>query len=174
MNKLERYLDFFDNKELPNDIYKKYNEFSYNNEELYLHHLKFLLDNIYSIKITESKRKRLNQQEFRNEILKKFNYKCIISNISCVDELTAAHIIPIKENENYDIDNGLLLTENLHKTFDKYRWSINPDTLLIEINKNIDVGSIKKYQNYKVPLQINTELYSNLLLHYNIFLKKLK
>ena len=91
-----------------------------------------------------------------------------------MDELTAAHIIPIKENENYDIDNGLLLTENLHKTFDKYRWSINPDTLLIEINKNIDVGSIKKYQNYKVPLQINTELYSNLLLHYNIFLEKLK
>ena len=156
MNKLEQYLDLFDNKELPNDIYKKYNEFLYNDEELYLHHLKFLLDNIYSIKITESKRKRLNQNEFRNEILKKFNYTCIISNISCVDELTAAHIIPIKENENYDIDNGLLLTENLHKTFDKYRWSINPDTLLIEINKNIDVGSIKKYENYKVPLQINT------------------
>ena len=107
MNKLEQYLDLFDNKELPNDIYKKYNEFLYNDEELYLHHLKFLLDNIYSIKITESKRKRLNQNEFRNEILKKFNYTCIISNISCVDELTAANIIPIKENENYDIDNGL-------------------------------------------------------------------
>jgi predicted restriction endonuclease len=174
MNKLEEYLDQFNYKELQNNIYTKYSEFLYDDEELYLHHLNFLLENIYSIKIIESKRKRLNQTEFRNEILNKFNYKCIISNISCIDELTAAHIIPIKDNENYDIDNGLLLTENLHKTYDKYRWSINPDTLLVEINKNINVGSIKYYENQKILLQMNTELYSNLLIHYNTFIEKNK
>jgi len=31
--------------------------------------------------------------------------------------------------KNFDINNCLLLSSNLHKTFDKYYWSINPNTL---------------------------------------------
>ena len=50
--------------------------------------------------------------------MEKFNKKCIVTNDNCVRELTACHIIPIKENENYDIDNGLLLKESIHRTFD--------------------------------------------------------
>lgn len=173
MNRLEQYLDNYDNKELTNSIYKMYKDFLYENEDLYLFHLDFLLENVYSIKIIENKRKRLNQTEFRKQIIKKFNSTCIISGITCIDELTAAHIIPITEDENYDIDNGLLLVENLHKTFDKYFWSINPDSLLIEINQNINVGSIQKYNNLKINLQMNNMLYSNLRIHYDLFIKKL-
>ena len=149
-----------------------YKYFSYDNEDLYIYHLQFLLENIYSIKVIEYKHKRLNQKEFRKNIIKKFNSTCIISNITCIDELTAAHIVPINEDENYDIDNGLLLVENLHKTFDKYIWSINPDSLQIEINPNIDVGSIKRYNSNKVNLQMNDMLYINLKMHYNEFLSK--
>jgi predicted restriction endonuclease len=173
MNNLEQYLDNYDNKELTNEIYNMYKFFLYKNEDLYLYHLKFLLENIYSIKIIEYKRKRLNQKEFRNQILQKFNNTCIISGVTCIDELTAAHIIPINEIENYDIDNGLLLLENLHKTYDKYYWSINPDLLQIEINNNINVGTIKQYNNLKITLQMNNMLYSNLKTHYDIFLSKL-
>lgn len=172
MNKLEQYLDNYENKELTNYIYDMYEFFSYKDKNLYLYHLNFLLENIYSIKIIENKRKRLNQNEFRKEIIKKFNNTCIITGITCIDELTAAHIIPITEDENYDIDNGLLLVENLHKTFDKYFWSINPDSLLIEINHNINVGSIIKYNNLKINLQINDSLYYNLKIHHDIFINK--
>lgn len=150
MNKIEQYLDNYENIELTNNIY-----------------------NMYSIKITENKRKRLNQNQFRKQIIKKFNNTCIISGITCIDKLTAAHIIPIAEDENYDIDNGLLLVENLHKTFDKYFWSINPETLQIEINPNIDVGSIQKHNKLKINLQINNMLYANLKIHYDLFKKKI-
>ena len=173
MNKLEKYLDNYDNKELTDNIYKIYKNFSYKNEDLYLYHLNFLLENIYSIKIIEYKRKRLDQKEFRKNIIKKFNSTCIISGTTCIEELTAAHIIPINEAENYDIDNGLLLVENLHKTFDKYFWSINPDSLQVEINPNINVGSIKEFIKLKINLQMNDMLYSNLKIHYDIYRTKL-
>jgi len=47
----------------------------------------------------------------------------------------AAHIIPFSLSENFDINNGLLLNCILHKLFDKHYWSINPDSLCVEINK---------------------------------------
>jgi hypothetical protein len=34
---------------------------------------------------------------------------------------------------NFDIDNGLLLNSILHKLFDNNYWSINPETLRVEI-----------------------------------------
>jgi hypothetical protein len=67
---------------------------------------------------------------------------------------------------------SLLLSSDLHKTFDKYCWSINPNTLKIEINKNInDCGKIKNYEDTIVNIKLNNRLYNNLLYHYNIFSK---
>lgn len=79
----------------------------------------------------------LIQTTFRKELLKKFNNKCVVSEINCVDELEAAHLVPFCEDNKLDINNGLILTRNLHATFDKYHWSINPNTLLIEIKEDI-------------------------------------
>lgn len=171
MNKLEDYLDKYDNKELDSDIFNQYINFGYDNEILYKFHLNYMLNNLYNIKITEPKRKRLNQKEFREEIVKKFNGKCVVSDETCIDELTASHIIPVSENENYDVDNGLLLRENIHKTFDKFKWSINPNTLLIEIKKNINVGSIRDYEGKKIDIDLNETLKNNLEWHYNKFMK---
>jgi len=54
-------------------------------------------------------------------------------------------------NEKYDINNGLLLNTSLHKLFDEYLFSINPDTKRIEFNKKIlnDVNYVNytKYNN---------------------------
>ena len=173
-NNLETYLDTHDNGQLYETIYNKYIEFGYDNEELYRLHLDFMLKNLYNIAIIKNNKKRLDQTNFRKKLLKKFNNKCIVTNETCDDELTAAHIIPLCENENYDIDNGLLLSETLHRTFDKYKWSINPDTQTIIIDTSINAGSIKKYENQKINLVMNDRLYDNMLTHYNLFLKKLK
>lgn len=165
---LENYLD--ENPIIDSSILSSYEKFGYDNEDLYLLHLNFMLKNLYDIKIVENKRKRLNQKEFRECLINKYKC-CIVSSETCLDELAAAHIIPINEKENYDIDNGLLLCENLHKTFDKYKWSINPETLMIEIKKNCNVGSIKKYENKILNINMNPILRKNLYEHYKNFQK---
>ena len=169
MKLLENILDKFDNKELDSDIFTQYHIFGYKDIDLFNVDIHFMLNNLYDIKIIETKKKRMEQSEFRKNIIKKFNHKCIVTGQSCLDELEAAHIIPVSENENYDLDNGLLLSANIHKTFDKYLWSINPDTLMIEIKSDKNVGTINAYINKPIDIIMTKKLYQNLSIHYNIY-----
>jgi len=170
MNFLENYLDNIDNTDLEYTIYEDYEKFGYDDKELFKLHLDFLLENMYNIKLTAPKRKRINQSEFRKEILKKFDHTCIITGGNCDDELEAAHIIPVSDKENYDIDNGLLIVSTIHKTFDNFKWSINPNTMRIEIKPNTNVGQIKQYDGKHINIIINNKLKQNLLWHYQKFL----
>lgn len=167
---LENYLDLINNTEI-NELNLDYEKFNYEDEYLFNIHLYFLLNNCYNIIITNKKRKRLNQKEFRKQLMQKFNNKCIISQNDCEYELKAAHIIPVADEESYDINNGLLLTSTLHDTYDKYLWSINPNTLNIEINKNQNVGQIKYYITNKINIIMNDELKKNLKYHYDKFIQ---
>jgi len=168
MNDLEQYL-LINNKTDYKYFYNNYKQFNYDSYKELKLDLDFLLINIYS-DIKKLKDQRLDQDTFRKELIKKYN-KCIISN-SIDIECDACHIIPYSICKNFDIDNGLLISSDLHKTFDKYYWSINPNTLKIEINKNInDCGKIKNYNDIKINIKINNNLYNNLLYHYNNFLK---
>jgi predicted restriction endonuclease len=172
MEKLEEFLDCYDNMDIYNNLLSDYTKFGYDNSELFHYHLQFLLENCYNINIITTKSKRLNQKEFRESILKKYNNMCVVSNNDCIVELTAAHIIPVSEEDNYEEDNGLLLTETLHKTFDKYYWSINPNTMKIEINTNVNVGQIKQYNGMRLQLDMNSIMKSKIIWHYNMFLKE--
>ena len=168
MRNLELFLDNYKNNEINTKIYDEYKSFDYDDKEIFIMDLNFLLENIYNIKVInrEEKIKRLGQQDFKKILLEKYNNKCIITENDCLEELEACHIIPVSENENYEIDNGLLLERNIHITFDKYYWSINPETLKIEILNDINVGSIKKYNNNKVNLLLTNQLKNNLMKHY--------
>jgi putative restriction endonuclease len=180
MNELEEYL--LTNNTVNENNYKQFNYDSY--EEFKID-LDFLLNNIYSdIQIInlQTKEQRLDicrdaslsdaehregQDTFRKELIKKYN-RCIISH-SIDIECEACHIIPYAICKNFDVDNGLLLSSDLHKTFDKYCWSINPNSLKVEINKNInDCGKIKNYEDTTVNIKLNNRLYNNLLYHYNV------
>jgi predicted restriction endonuclease len=97
------------------------------------------------------------------------NSQCIVSNNQNEDELEACHIIPISKGGTYILDNGLILTRNLHATYDKFKWSINPSTLNIETHKKS--GSILSYKTNKVNIKMNPFLYSNLQWHYEQFIK---
>ena len=49
-----------------------------------------------------------------------------------------AHIHPFNEcleTQKYDPNNVILLGAHLHKIFDKYLWSINPETCKIELSE---------------------------------------
>jgi hypothetical protein len=169
MNELEKYL-LTNNTFIYEYFADNYEQFNYDSYEELKLDLDFLLSNIYSSNIINlhTKEQRLTQDTFRKELIQKYN-RCIISN-SIDIECEACHIIPYSICKNFDVDNGLLLSSDLHKTFDKYYWSINPNTLKVEINKNInDCGKIKNYEDTRVNIKLNSDLYYNLLYHYNNF-----
>jgi predicted restriction endonuclease len=174
MDKLERFLDNYEGKEISYNMVNDYEKFDYENDAIFQHHLKFLLKNCYNITVKEQKKKRLSQGEFREMLLERYNNKCIVSGNDCDVELTAAHIVPFNVEESYDIDNGLILTETFHKTFDKYYWSINPDTLKIEIDKKSNVGQIKRFVDMKLNIKLNPTLKDNIMKHYSIFKNKIE
>jgi predicted restriction endonuclease len=165
MTKLEDYLDKINNKELEDSIFNKYKDFDYDDEDIFHIDLEFLINNVYNIKLVDSNLKRMGQQEFRQKVLDLYGSKCIVSGNDCTPELEAAHIIPFSQQQTYNLNNSLLLERNLHSTFDKYLWSINPETFMIEVKDNC--GSIKKYEGNK--LNLNDNLKSNLQEHYSSF-----
>ena len=62
---------------------------------------------------------------FRNNIVRAFSYKCTLTGM---DELQceAAHIIPHKNNDTEP--NGMLLSVDIHRLYDKWVWCPIPST----------------------------------------------
>jgi len=110
-------------KEIYNELIN-YN-YSYNDIVIY-----FMVKYYINITTYDFARKRIGQIEFRNNLIERFN-RCIITGSDIFD---ACHIVPFSEYQNMDVNNGILLTKTYHDYYDKYIWSINPQTFLIEIN----------------------------------------
>ena len=98
---------------------------------------------------------RTGQHNFRDSIIKRDNF-CILSNKHSTI-CQASHILDFKNSDNqekYDINNGLLLSNDLHKAFDNNFFTFNHDTCRLEIlydiikKKNIDINDlyIKQYE----------------------------
>ena len=161
MDKIEEY---YNNKNILPNFYE-------NNCGITNKHLFDSFIDIYksiSDPLTTEQKIRSEQKKFRENVVNR-DGTCIISNFSST-ECQACHIVPVEDGGTYDIDNGLLLNACLHITFDKYLWSINPDTLEIDIccNDKQIVGSIYdfyiQYQkcNIKPKIQINEYMRDNL------------
>ena len=152
-----------------NNLLNQHKKFQYVDEE----EMSLDLDILLKLKYTnfteeiqtEERKKRTKQEKFRDDLLKLYGC-CVVSGSDCKIELEAAHIIPVSENGIYENSNGIILKSNLHKTFDDYLWSINPDTFCIEI-KDCEVGEIAKYVNKK--LDVDFSIKPNLKKHYYKF-----
>ena len=172
MSSIETYLDNLTTNKIPNNIFSSYSYFGYEYDEVFKIDLILLLDHIYTnISFVSDKKVRLEQTEFKKNLLNLYDNKCVISNNDNEDELEACHIIPVSENGDYSNNNGLILTRNLHATFDNFKWSINPNTMEIEINLNIKSGSIKEYINNVIKIKMNPFIYLNLKWHYDKFIE---
>jgi exopolyphosphatase/guanosine-5'-triphosphate,3'-diphosphate pyrophosphatase len=54
---------------------------------------------------------------------------------------------------------------------DKFKWAINPETLIIEVKQGVNIGSIRQYSGQKVNLVLNPDRADVLLPACDIFLK---
>lgn len=141
----------------------------------------FLLEDIFlileiefDIEITDSIKKELknkrDDKEFRKSVKERYNDKCIITGYD-VAICDVAHIKEFSKcltnNEKYDINNGILLCKNMHTLFDKYYFSINPETLMVEVDKTKENVGLSEYNNKKVYIDENSIKY--LIYHYENF-----
>lgn len=160
---------FRKNKIITNDIYNKYLEFNFQDENEFITLIDYLI-NVYNIDLVEMKQLRKEQYKFRTKIIGR-DRCCIVSKFD-VSECEAAHIVPLNIDNNFDPNNGILLNSNLHKLYDDGYWCINPDTLQVELNmkkinnKNL---SCNLYNGVKVNIQPNDDMMFYLYERYTMF-----
>lgn len=111
------------------------------NGDMTIETLLFVAYDIYkynpSTLIIEERVKRQHQKKFRNQIEKRD--KCCIISGDDSEMCEACHIIPFCESDNsnmYSVNNGIILSANLHKLFDKYFLSID-ETGKVILSKNV-------------------------------------
>lgn len=152
-----------------------------------LNYCKDLIDLVYfvdfNIDVTdlahniEEREKRKYQRELRNLALDKYSNKCVISGENKIRLLETAHIKSVKDcdniNEKKDIDNVLLLWVDIHKYFDDYQISINPDTCMVEVNDlDEDNDWMQIYNGIKI--ECNDRMKKYIRHHYSIFIENSK
>jgi hypothetical protein len=115
----------------------------------------------------ENKEKRFYQKKLRKESLNMYNNKCIISDNKEDILLEVAHIVPVSECDNNsekgDVYNTLLLWVDIHRFFDKYLISINPETGIVITNCDY----LKQFNGKYIVLNNKTQKYMKQ--HYNKF-----
>jgi hypothetical protein len=118
---------------------------------------------------------REGQAKFRAELLNVYNKKCAITDCDVEAALDAAHISPYLGPQSNRIANGLLLRSDIHKLFDLYLISINPNTNRIVISSNL-FNTCYEELNQKIvnfPQALSFHPSRQVLeRHYNAFLDK--
>lgn len=110
-----------------------------------------------------------SQKAFKDELLKLYNSKCIIT--GSTKPLEGAHIIPYSECNNFKMNNGLLLRNDIHALFDDHDITINPDTMKVELSK--EMQSDETYKTYHMKqIKISDDVKTNLIVHYKRFMTK--
>lgn len=98
---------------------------------------------------------RVNQDKFREGLLKKYHSKCCLCGVDDETLLVASHIKPwVKsdEHEKLDLDNGLLLCPNHDKLFDGGYITFNENGSII-ISERIS-GNSKIFMNVRSEMKI--------------------
>jgi len=89
---------------------------------------------------------RIGQGKFREDLFRFYDGKCLVTQISVPTMLTASHIKPWSESKDdascRDPANGILLSANIDRLFDRKLISINPESLLIETNDDPEIQEI--------------------------------
>lgn len=144
-------------------------------------HDAFILDNTYekfiehSTKISETERKavisaRVGQGIFREQLLKKYDGRCIVTGVDDKRILLASHVRPwsVSTNEQrLSAENGLLLSPLYDKLFDVGLITFSENETIVcskELdNKNIDLLKIDRTRRYN--LKLTDTLLENLKYH---------
>lgn len=120
-----------------------------------------LLDNREKSKVRDSYLQRLYKIELIKESMRVYNTskgKCVLEHLA-YPILIASHIKPYRvcdENEQFDKENGLLLSKNMDSLFDNGYITFDDDGTIIPSNK-LDKDVAKHLENFKLDSIIYTQ-----------------
>ncbi|MCK1582156.1 HNH endonuclease [Bradyrhizobium sp. 168] len=83
------------------------------------------------------------QQIFREGLLRAYEHKCAMCDLSFEEALEAAHIVPFNEcsiDQRINVTNGLLLCATHHRLFDADCFSIQSDYSIVYYDPKLDDG----------------------------------
>lgn len=98
---------------------------------------------------------RKGQFQFRDGLLKAYDFKCAISNHGPTNVLEASHVLSHSESGINQIENGILLRSDLHNLFDDGLLKINPLSYLIEIDSALSKSPYYQFNGQKLRKRID-------------------
>lgn len=150
---------------LPDDVRLSYAE---GWEREVLNHKEDLIAGLQDRKTTTQKA-RPGQAQFRAELMKRYNGKCVVTRFALPEVLEAAHVMPHTGDPKWDHpDNGLLLRRDLHSLFDAMLWSIDPKSNRVRLADRLKATSYGKLDGRQIAHQVAPAL---LEVHFRQFKK---
>uniref|UniRef100_UPI0025F270AB HNH endonuclease n=1 Tax=unclassified Thalassolituus TaxID=2624967 RepID=UPI0025F270AB len=117
---------------------------------------------------------RIGQKEFRDLVVRRYSGQCCFTGCTEAAVLEAAHIMPYMGDHSNLIDNGLLLRVDLHRLFDRFLISVNPDDLSLAISKNIHDAYYQSLSGRSLSITVTNLTRQFLKRHYDTFMKVCK
>ena len=118
---------------------------------------------------------------FKKVVPKIYNYTCCISGLKITSTrdmqmIDACHIVPFAESFDDTIKNGLSLSPNLHRAFDRFLITINRQYEVIVSDQFTESGnhSIKAFHGKKIQLPTDTSYHpsmENIKWHFEKFMR---
>ena len=116
---------------------------------------------------------------FKKVVPRVYNYTCCVSGMKIIatrdiQMIDACHIVPFSESHDDTIKNGLSLSPNFHRAFDRFHITINEHYEVVVSDNFTESGihSIKAFQGKKIHLPVETDHHpslENLSWHYEQF-----
>jgi putative restriction endonuclease len=106
---------------------------------------------------------------FKKVIPKEYNYTCCISGMKIISTrevqmIDACHIIPFSESHDDTIKNGISLSPNLHRAFDRFLVTINDKFEVVVSQDFMESGGfpIKAFHGKKIHLPREFKFYPSI------------
>lgn len=112
---------------------------------------------------------RRGQSSFRSQLLKLYRESCAVTNWDSRVTLEAAHIVPVSEDGNNDVTNGILLRSDIHTLFDLNCLAIDPKNWKIALSPLVKNTKYSELHGRTINLPASLADYpskSRLLNHY--------
>lgn len=109
---------------------------------------------------------RIGQSEYRDYLIEKFGGKCLMCSVRTKDVLIASHIKEFSQcmgEEQYDINNGLLLCANHDKLFDRHliSFDIHGHILISDSLTNDDINNLNIDKGFCIDTSLYDQKYMN-------------
>ncbi len=119
-------------------------------------------------------KERRGQSKFRESLRQRYSDQCMITGLKLLDVLEAAHILPYRDTDDNDPDNGLLLRADLHTLFDLNLLGINPKSLEVKFHPKVMKTGYQKLDGRKLICSEYKPRESALKSRWKQFLTRLK